>query len=144
MIDMVNFNIIENDYSLQDKYEEFKDYYLQPEEISVAEIMNRLNLTHSQTRTLRHQVAKETGLKRSRSNRKLVPVTPKSSVHPKKYLEKYDEFKTLYLTKLDYSKEKIKKELEISEHQYNTLRKKCNNETGLKRHNYFYKLIKIE
>lgn len=72
-----------------------------------------------------------------------IPVTPKS-VHPKKYLEKYDEFKTLYLTKLDYSKEKIKKELEISEHQYNTLRKKCNNETGLKRHNYFYKLIKIE
>ena len=143
MIDMVNFNIIENDYSLQDKYEEFKDYYLQPEEISVAEIMNRLNLTHSQTRTLRHQVAKETGLKRSRSNRKLVPVIPKS-VHPKKYLEKYDEFKTLYLTKLDYSKEKIKKELEISEHQYNALRKKCNNETGLKRHNYFYKLIKIE
>ena len=141
---MVNFNIIENDYSLQDKYEEFKDYYLQPEEISVAEIMNRLNLTHSQTRTLRHQVAEETGLKRSRSNRsKLVPVT-KSSVYPKKYLEKYDEFKTLYLTKLDYSKEEIKKELEISEHQYNTLRKKCNNETGLKRHNYFYKLIKIE
>ena len=141
---MVNFNIIENDYSLQDKYEEFKDYYLQPEEISVVEIMTRLNLSHSQARTLRQQVSRETGLKRSTSSRKLIPVTMKCTVHPKKYLEKYDEFKTLYLTKLDYSKEKIKKELEISEHQYNTLRKKCNNETGLKRNCYFNQLIKME
>ena len=141
---MVEFNIIENDYSLQDKYEVFKDYYLHPEQITLAEIMTRLNLSHSQARTLRQQVSRETGLKRSTSSRKLIPVTMKCTVHPKKYLEKYDEFKTLYLTKLDYSKEKIKKELEISEHQYNTLRKKCNNETGLKRNCYFNQLIKME
>ena len=141
---MVNFNIIENDYSLQDKYEEFKDYYLQPEEISVAEIMNRLNLSHSQTRTLRQQVIRETGLKRSTSSRKLIPATMKSTVHPKKYLEKYPEFKELYLTRLDYTKKGIKKELELTEHEYNSLRKKCNAETGLKRNRYFNQLIKME
>lgn len=141
---MVNFNIIENDYSLQDKYEEFKDYYLQPEEISVAEIMNRLNLSHSQTRTLRQQVIRETGLKRSTSIRKLIPATMKCTVHPKKYLEKYPEFKELYLTRLDYTKKGIKKELELTEHEYNSLRKKCNAETGLKRNRYFNQLIKME
>ena len=98
---MVEFNIIENDYSLQDKYEVFKDYYLKPEEITLAEIMTRLNLSHSQTRTLRQQVGRETGLKRSTSSRKLIPVTMKCTVHPKKYLEKYSEFKELYLTRLD-------------------------------------------
>ena len=141
---MVEFNIIENDYSLQDKYEEFKDYYLQPEEISVAEIMNRLNLSHSQTRTLRQQVIRETGLKRSTSIRKLIPATMKCTVHPKKYLEKYPEFKELYLTRLDYTKKGIKKELELTEHEYNSLRKKCNAETGLKRNRYFNQLIKME
>lgn len=141
---MVNFNIIENDYSLQYKYEEFKDYYLQPEEISVAEIMTRLNLTHSQTRTLRQQVSRETGLKRSTSSRKLIPVTMKCTVHPKKYLEKYPEFKELYLTRLDYTKNGIKEELELTEHEYNSLRKKCNAETGLKRNCYFNQLIKME
>lgn len=141
---MVNFNIIENDYSLQDKYEEFKDYYLQPEEISVAEIMNRLNLTHSQVRTLRKWVGKETGFKRSTSSRKLIPVTMKCTVHPKEYLKKYSEFKELYLTRLDYTKNGIKKELELTDHEYNILRKKCNNETGLKRNCYFNQLIKME
>ena len=140
---MVNFNIIENDYSLQDKYEEFKDYYLQPEEISVVEIMTRLNLSHSQARTLRQQVSRETGLKRDTS-RKLIPVTMKCNVHPKKYLEKYPEFKELYLTRLDYTKKGIKKELELTEHEYNSLRKKCNAETGLKRNRYFNQLIKME
>ena len=82
---MVNFNIIENDYSLQDKYKEFKDYYLHPEQITLAEIMTRLNLSHSQARKLRQQVSRETGLKRSTSSRKLIPVTMKCTVHPKKY-----------------------------------------------------------
>ena len=108
---MVEFNIIENDYSLQDKYEVFKDYYLHPEQITLAEIMTRLNLSHSQTRTLRQQVSRETGLKRSTSSRKLIPVTMKCTVHPKKYLEKYPEFKELYLTRLDYTKKGIKEEL---------------------------------
>ena len=108
---MVEFNIIENDYSLQDKYEVFKDYYLHPEQITLAEIMARLNLSHSQTRTLRQQVSRETGLKRSTSSRKLIPVTMKCTVHPKKYLEKYPEFKELYLTRLDYTKKGIKEEL---------------------------------
>lgn len=141
---MVEFNIIENDYSLQDKYEVFKEYYLKPEEISVAEIMTRLNLSHSQARTLRQQVSRETGLKRSTSSRKLIPVTMKCTVHPKKYLEKYPEFKELYLTRLDYTKKGIKKELELTEHEYNSLRKKCNAETGLKRNCYFNQLIKME
>lgn len=141
---MVEFNIIENDYSLQDKYEVFKDYYLHPEEITLAEIMTRLNLSHSQTRTLRQQVIRETGLKRSTSSRKLIPATTKWAVHPKKYLEKYPEFKTLYLTRLDYTKKGIKKELELTEHEYNILRKKCNNETGLKRNCYFNQLIRME
>ena len=107
---MVEFNIIENDYSLQDKYEVFKDYYLHPEEISVAEIMTRLNLTHSQTRTLRQQVSRETGLKRSTSSRKLIPVTMKCTVHPKKYVEKYPEFEEQYLTRWEYTKKGNKKE----------------------------------
>lgn len=142
---MVEFNIIENDYSLQDKYEVFKDYYLHPEQITLAEIMTRLNLTHSQTRTLRRQVSRETGLKRSTSSsRKLIPVTMKSNVHPKEYLEKYPEFKELYLTRLDYTKNGIKEELELTEHEYNSLRKKCNAETGLKRNRYFNQLIKME
>ena len=141
---MVEFNIIEGDHTLQDKYEEFKNYYLKPEEISLAEIMTRLNLTHSQTRTLRQQVSRETGLKRSTSSRKLIPVTMKCTVHPKKYLEKYPEFKELYLTRLDYTKKGIKKELELTEHEYNSLRKKCNAETGLKRNCYFNQLIKME
>ena len=141
---MVEFNIIEGDHTLQDKYEEFKNYYLKPEEISLAEIMTRLNLTHSQARTLRQQVSRETGLKRSTSSRKLIPVTMKCTVHPKKYLEKYPEFKTLYLTRLDYTKKGIKKELELTEHEYNSLRKKCNAETGLKRNCYFNQLIKME
>ena len=141
---MVEFHIIENDYSLQDKYEVFKDYYLHPEQITLAEIMTRLNLTHSQTRTLRQQVSRETGLKRSTSSRKLIPVTMKCTVHPKKYLEKYPEFKELYLTRLDYTKKGIKKELELTEHEYNSLRKKCNAETGLKRNCYFNQLIKME
>lgn len=140
---MVEFNIIENDYSLQDKYEVFKDYYLHPEQITLAEIMTRLNLSHSQTRTLRRQVSRETGLKRSTSSRKLIPVTMKCTVHPKKYLEKYPEFKTLYLTRLDYTKNGIKEELELTEHEYNSLRKKCNAETGLKRNCYFNQLIKM-
>ena len=83
--------------------------FLQPEEISVAEIMTSLNLSHSQTRTLRQQVIRETGLKRSTSSRKLIPVRMKCGVHPKKYLEKYLEFKELYLTSLDYTKKGIKK-----------------------------------
>lgn len=141
---MVEFNIIENDYSLQDKYKEFKDYYLHPEEISVAEIMTRLNLSHSQARTLRQQVSRETGLKRDTGSRKLIPVTMKCNVHPKKYLEKYPEFKELYLTRLDYTKNGIKEELELTEHEYNSLRKKCNAETGLKRNCYFNQLIKME
>lgn len=141
---MVEFNIIENDYSLQDKYEVFKDYYLHPEQITLAEIMTRLNLSHSQTRTLRQQVNRETGLKRSTSGRKLIPVTMKCTVHPKEYLEKYSEFKELYLTRLDYTKKGIKKELELTEHEYNILRKKCNAETGLKRNCYFNQLIKME
>lgn len=141
---MVEFNIIENDYSLQDKYEVFKDYYLHPEEITLAEIMTRLNLTSSQTRTLRQQVGCETGLKRSTSSRKLIPVTMKCGVHPREYLEKYSEFKTLYLTRLDYTKKGIKEELELTEHEYNSLRKKCNTETGLKRNCYFNQLIKME
>ena len=141
---MVEFNIIENDYSLQDKYKEFKDYYLHPEQITLAEIMTRLNLSHSQARTLRQQVSRETGLKRSTSSRKLIPVTMKCTVHPKKYLEKYPEFKELYLTRLDYTKKGIKKELELTEHEYNSLRKKCNAETGLKRNCYFNQLIKME
>lgn len=99
--------------------------------------MTRLNLTHSQTKTLRQQVSRETGLKRSTSSRKLIPATMKCTVHPKKYLEKYPEFKTLYLTRLDYTKKGIKKELELTEHEYNCLRKKCNAETGLKRNCYF-------
>lgn len=142
---MVEFNIIENDYSLQDKYEKFKDYYLHPEQITLAEIMTRLNLSHSQARTLRQQVSRETGLKRSTSSSgKLIPVTMKCTVHPKKYLEKYPEFKELYLTRLDYTKKGIKKELELTEHEYNSLRKKCNTETGLKRNRYFNQLIKME
>ena len=141
---MVNFNIIENDYSLQDKYEVFKDYYLHPEQITLAEIMTRLNLSHSQARTLRQQVSRETGLKRDTGSRKLIPVTMKCNVHPKKYLEKYPEFKELYLTRLDYTKKGIKKELELTEHEYNSLRKKCNVETGLKRNRYFNQLIKME
>lgn len=141
---MVEFNIIENDYSLQDKYEVFKNYYLKPEEITLAEVMTRLNLTHSQAKTLRQQVNRETGLKRSTSSRKLIPITMKRGVHPKKYLEKYPEFKTLYLTRLDYTKKGIKKELELTEHEYNILRKKCNNETGLKRNCYFNQLIRME
>lgn len=141
---MVEFNIIENDYSLQDKYEVFKNHYLNPEEITLAEIMTRLNLSHSQTRTLRQQVSRETGLKRSTSSRKLIPVTMKCTVHPKKYLEKYPEFKELYLTRLDYSKKGIKEELELTEHEYNILRKKCNIETGLKRNCYFNQLIRME
>ena len=141
---MVEFNIVEGDYVLQDKYEEFKNYYLKPEEISLSEIMTRLNLTHSQTRTLRQQVSRETGLKRSTSSRKLIPVTMKCTVHPKKYLEKYPEFKELYLTRLDYTKNGIKEELELTEHEYNSLRKKCNAETGLKRNCYFNQLIKME
>lgn len=142
---MVEFNIIENDYSLQDKYEVFKDYYLHPEQITLAEIMTRLNLSHSQARTLRQQVSRETGLKRSTSSSgKLIPVTMKCTVHPKKYLEKYPEFKELYLTRLDYTKKGIKKELELTEHEYNSLRKKCNTETGLKRNRYFNQLIKME
>lgn len=141
---MVEFNIIENDYSLQDKYEVFKDYYLHPEQITLAEIMTRLNLSHSQTRTLRQQVSRETGLKRSTSSRKLIPTTMKCTVHPKKYLEKYPEFKTLYLTRMDYTKKGIKEELELTEHEYNSLRKKCNTETGLKRNCYFNQLIKME
>lgn len=139
---MVEFNIIENDYSLQDKYNVFKDYYLHPEQITLAEIMTRLNLSHSQTRTLRQQVSCETGLKRSTSSRKLIPVTMKCTVHPKKYLEKYSEFKELYLTRLDYTKKGIKEELELTEYEYNILRKKCNAETDLKRNCYFNQLIK--
>lgn len=141
---MVEFNIVENDYSLQDKYEVFKDYYLHPEQITLVEIMARLNLTYSQTRTLRQQVSRETGLKRSTSSRKLIPTTMKCTVHPKKYLEKYPEFKTLYLTRLDYTKKGIKEELELTEHEYNSLRKKCNAEFGLKRNCYFNQLIKME
>lgn len=106
--------------------------------------MTRLNLTHSQTKTLRQQVGRETGLKRSTSSRKLIPVSMKYTVHPKKYLEKYPEFKELYLTRLDYTKKGIKKELELTEHEYNCLRKKCNAETGLKRNCYFNQLIKME
>ena len=130
---MVEFNIIENDYSLQDKYEVFKDYYLHPEQITLAEIMTRLNLSHSQTRTLRQQVCQETGLKRSQSSKKLIPMTVKRGSKPKKYLEKYDKFKEIYLNRLDYSKNDIKEQLGISEHEYNVLRSKCNNETGFKR-----------
>lgn len=141
---MVEFNIIENDYSLQDKYEVFKDYYLHPEQITLAEIMTRLNLSHSQTRTLRQQVIRETGLKRSSSSRKLIPATMKCGIHPREYLEKYPEFKTLYLTRLDYTKKGIKEELELTEQEYNILRKKCNAETGLKRNCYFNQLIKME
>lgn len=130
---MVNFNIIEGDYSLEEKYEEFKNYYLKPEEISLAEIKKRLNLTHSQVRTLRQQVCKETGLKRSTSSRKLIPATKKRGISSKKYLEKYDDFEEIYLNRLDYSKNDIKEQLEINEHEYNVLRSKCNNKTGFKR-----------
>lgn len=142
---MVKFNIIENDYSLEDKYEEFKNYYLKPEEISLAEIRARLNLTHSQIRTLRKQVCQETGFKRSRSTRKLVPATIKRGANSKKYLEKYPEFKELYLKRLDYSKKEMKEELGINEHEYNVLRSKCNNETGFKRRGNckYNELVKI-
>ena len=142
---MVEFNIIENDYSLQDKYEEFKNYYLKPEEISLAEIMTRLNLTHSQVRTLRRHVGEETGFKRSKSSRKLISATMKRGAHSKKYLEKYDEFKELYLKRLDYSKKKMKEELKLTEHEYNILRKKCNTETGFKRrgNRKYNELVKI-
>lgn len=126
---MVEFNIIENDYSLQDKYEVFKDYYLKPEEITLAEIMTRLNFSHSQTRTLRQQVCEETGLKRSTSSRKLIPVTMKCTVHPKKYLEKYPEFKTLYLNN-DYNSLKIRKLLGLSRYAYDQLQRKVTKETG--------------
>ena len=130
---MVEFNIVEGDYTLQDKYEEFKNYYLKPEEISLAEIKTRLNLTYSQARTLRQQVCRETGLKRNQSSKKLIPMTVKRGSKPKKYLEKYDKFKEIYLNRLDYSKNDIKEQLGISEHEYNVLRSKCNNETGFKR-----------
>lgn len=142
---MVKFNIIENDYSLEDKYEEFKNYYLKPEEISLAEIRARLNLTHSQVRTLRRHVSEETGFKRSRSTRKLVPATIKRGANSKKYLEKYDKFKEIYLNRLDYSKNDIKEELGINEHEYNVLRSKCNNETGFKRRGNikYNELVKI-
>lgn len=142
---MVEFNIIENDYSLEDKYEEFKNYYLKPEEISLAEIKTRLNLTHSQIRTLRKQVCQETGFKRSRSRRKLIPATIKRGANSKKYLEKYDKFKEIYLNRLDYSKNDIKEELGINEHEYNVLRSKCNNETGFKRRGNikYNELVKI-
>lgn len=126
---MVEFNIIENDYSLQDKYEVFKDYYLHPEQITLAEIMTRLNLSHSQTRTLRQQVSCETGLKRSTSSRTLIPVTMKCAVHPKKYLEKYPEFKELYFNN-EYNSLKIRKELEISRYAYDQLQRKVTKETG--------------
>lgn len=142
---MVNFHIIEGDYTLEDKYEEFKNYYLKPEEISLAEIKARLNLTHSQVRTLRRQVSKETGFKRSRSTRKLVPAIIEHGANSKKYLEKYSEFKELYLKRLDYSKTKMKEELGINEHEYNVLRSKCNNETGFKRRGNckYNELVKI-
>lgn len=130
---MVEFNIVEGDYTLQDKYEEFKNYYLKPEEISLAEIKTRLNLTYSQARTLRQQVCQETGLKRNQSSKKLIPMTVKRGSKPKKYLEKYDKFKEIYLNRLDYSKNDIKEQLGINEHEYNVLRSKCNNETGFKR-----------
>lgn len=126
---MVEFNIIENDYSLQDKYEVFRDYYLHPEQITLAEIMTRLNLTHSQTRTLRQQVSCETGLKRSTSSRKLIPVTMKCTVHPKKYLEKYPEFKTLYFNN-GYNSLKIRKLLGLSRYNYDQLQRKVTKETG--------------
>lgn len=142
---MVKFNIVENDYSLQDKYEEFKEYYLKPEEITLSDIMTRLNLTHSQARTLRQQVCEETGLKRSTTSRKLIPATIKRGTHSKKYLERYDKFKELYLKRLDYSKKKMKEELELTEHEYNVLRSKCNNDTGFKRrgNRKYNKLVKI-
>lgn len=142
---MTEFNIIEGDHTLQDKYEEFKNYYLKPEEISLAEIMTRLNLTHSQTRTLRQQVCQETGLKRSQSSKKLIPMTVKRGSKPKKYLEKYDKFKEIYLNRLDYSKNDIKEQLGINEHEYNVLRSKCNNDTGFKRrgNRKYNTLIKI-
>ena len=84
-------------------------------------------------RTLRQQVCRETGLKRSQASRKLIPVAVKHGSKPKKYLEKYDKFKEIYLNRLDYSKNDIKEQLGINEHEYNVLRSKCNNETGFKR-----------
>ena len=141
---MVEFNIIENDYSLQDKYEVFKDYYLHPEQITLAEIMTRLNLTHSQTKTLRQQVSRETGLKRSTSSRKLIPATMKCTVHPKKYLEKYPEFKTLYLNN-DYNSLKIRKLLGLSRYAYDKLQRKVTKETGYIRSNRNgVRLIKVK
>lgn len=139
---MVEFNIIENDYSLQDKYELFKKYYMQPERITVNEIMSRLNLSHAQMRNLRRQVTEETGLKRSTTDGKLIPDTINYVAPPKEYLNKYLEFKELYLTRLEYTKNGIKKELGLTEHEYNSLRKKCNLETGLKRNCRFNKIIK--
>ena len=47
---MVKFNIVENDYSLQDKYEEFKEYYLKPEEITLSDIM-----TFTMTLIIQHE-----------------------------------------------------------------------------------------
>lgn len=79
----LKFHLIEGEYLTESDYEEFKNYYLHPEQITLAEIMTRLNLTHSQTKTLRQQVSRETGLKRSTSSRKLIPTTMKRGVHPK-------------------------------------------------------------
>ena len=125
----LKFHLIEGEYLTESDYEEFKNYYLHPEQITLAEIMTRLNLTSSQTRTLRLQVGHETGLKRSTSSRKLIPVSMKCGVHPKKYLEKYPEFKELYFNN-EYNSLKIRKELEISRYAYDQLQRKVTKETG--------------
>lgn len=138
-----NFKIVENDYSVWDNYDLFKEMYYNHLEITKQEIKERLKLSESQYTTLLKECMNETGLKRQGTLNKIVPVSKKD--FGSNFWDKYAEFEELYLHDFTIVNAKSLREiLNLNLYEYNQLRGKCINRNKRKRTSQFDKLIHIK
>lgn len=130
-----NFKIVENDYSVWDKYDLFKEMYYNHLEITTQEIRKRLKLSNSQYTTLLKECMNETGLKRQQgAYNKIVPVSKKD--FGSNFWDKYTEFEELYLHDFTIVNAKSLREIfNLNMYEYNQLRGKCINRNKKKRTN---------
>lgn len=138
-----NFKIVENDYSVWDNYDLFKEMYYNHLEITKQEIKERLKLSESQYTTLLKECMNETGLKRQGALNKIVPVSKKD--FRSNFWDKYAEFEEVYLHDFTIVNAKSLREiLNLNLYEYNQLRGKCISRNKRKRTSQFDKLIYIK
>lgn len=124
----LNFRIVDGEYDGEEKYEQFKDYYLNRLDLTVGEICRTLNLTTQIYSQFLQRLHSETDYRRKKRGIGGEVVLS----HEKYYDSKYGQFKELY-SDVSISVDEIKQKLNIGRTTYNQLRDKFIEEYGVVR-----------